>query len=203
VRFGSKLAYVLAAVWSIAALEASAQAYSAHSTSLAVAKSDRSPPVIYNPHRDVRLFSEDGSQFKLQFPGCVFDVSVEPIDPEIEAIFRPSFEKHLTGTGWIGGISFIGKLTNPVRNDLADIMLHDFRCDTSRIDHLIAISPWEGDTPLEQLGVLKRLAILDYQMDASTMATTNYFITLREDVATLKNLNMLGKFGRALRGDLK
>lgn len=180
--------------------DAGAQTFSAHSTSIGVSKTDGSPPVIYNPNRDVHLWSEDGSKFKLQFPGCVFDVDDSAALPEIEELFRPNFEKHFAGVGWIGEITFIGALTNPVRNDITKPMLHGLQCDASKYGHLIAVSRWTG----ESLGILERFAIIDYQMNPTTLQTTNYFIALRVDVLTPENAEkaggIIGPFLKGLLG---
>lgn len=177
-----------------------AQEFSAHSTSLGVSKTDGSPPVVYNPNRDVRLWSDDGTKFKLQFPGCVFDVEDAAMAPEAEELFRPNFEKHFAGVGWEGEIAFVGSLTNPIRNDITQPLLHAFECDTTKHHHLIAISRWTGDTALEKLGVLERFAIIDYQMEPSTLMTTNYFVAFRVDVITLENVENLSAFTKAIIG---
>jgi hypothetical protein len=194
---------VMALLGCLSAFDATAQAYSAHSTSVAVSKSDGSPPVIYNSNRDVHLWSADGSKFQLQFPGCLFDVVDAAIDSEVEETFRPNFEKHFAGVGWVGEIAFIGSLRNPVRNDISKPLLHGFECDATKHEHLIAVSRWTGDTPLESLGVLERFAIIDYQMDPRTFATTNYFVALRVDILTADNAEKASGFvGAFLKGIL-
>ncbi len=159
--------------------------------------------MIYNPNRDVRLWSEDGSLFKLQYPGCSFDVQEASVPADLETSVRAKVTRELANVGWIGDISFVGFLGNPVRNDISQTPLHGFKCAAGTVRHFIAISPWKGDTVLEDLRVLKRLAIIDHQLELGGDSTTYYFVALRVDLMTLDNLDMLGKVARAVQGKLR